>query len=70
MDVHTVLLCLVLLWYKFLGVHMIYVPIFLKVGSLALWQSCDSCNASAVTLKVVGEINSSPPGQDGRHFGR
>ena len=37
--------------------HMIYLPIFFRVTSLALGQSWDCPSASEVTLKDMGKIN-------------
>ena len=38
-------------------IHMIYLPIFFSVTSLALGQSYDCPSASEVTLKDMGKIN-------------
>ena len=59
-NMHMVLLCLALLWlYHQLSyacwVHVIHLPIFFRVASLALWQSYDCHSASEVTQKNMGK---------------
>ena len=59
-DMCTVLLCFVLLWlyYQLFVIHMMYLPIFFRVASLALEQSYDCSITSDVTLKKeMGKIS-------------
>ena len=43
--------------YQLFQIHMVNLPIFFKVASLALGQSCDCPSAREATLKNMGKIN-------------
>ena len=55
---YTILLCFVLLWlyHHSQWIHVIYLPVFFRVTSLALGQSYDCPSASKVTLKDMDKI--------------
>ena len=53
------LLCFVFLqlYHRFVWLHVIYLPISLRVTSLALGQSHDCPSANEVTLKYMGKVS-------------
>ena len=56
---YAVLLCFVSFcwYYSYWGIHVIYLPIFFKIISLALGKSYDCPSASEATLKEMGRIS-------------
>ena len=58
-NMHVVLLSFILLGLhsRFYQIHLIHLPIFFRVTSLALGQSYDFPSASDVTLKDMGKTN-------------